>query len=73
MGWDFVKIKNICSAKGTEKNIKNQPLGRKYLQVTYSTRDLNGELLKLKNDEISNSVKNGPNLYETSILLKEER
>lgn len=44
---DFIKIKNFCSAKNTDKRIKRQAItGRKYLQPTYLTKDLYIDYIK---------------------------
>ena len=44
---DLIKMKNFCSGKGAVKGMKRQAAyWRKYLQITYLTKDLYPEYRK---------------------------
>ena len=37
--WDFMKIKSFCTTKETTKLKGNQQNGKRYLQMTYQSKD----------------------------------
>lgn len=36
---DFIKIKNVCSVKDTDKRMERHPTDETFLQSTYLTKD----------------------------------